>query len=102
MNLEKSNCRVRLTWRVNEDAHCPLTECTIHYRQIKAGGSKEDTWSKIDITPVAVSKTNHQWSLQCDTQYEFAVSAWNMMGQSNLSASWRIKTESLPGRTYLE
>ncbi|XP_078373558.1 uncharacterized protein LOC144657125 [Oculina patagonica] len=96
-NLEKSNCWVNLTWSVNEDAHCPLIKYTIHYRQIQAGGSNEDSWSKIDIT--TVSKMTHQWSLQCDTQYEFAVSAWNVMGQSNLSATWQIKTESLQEST---
>ncbi|KAL9970180.1 hypothetical protein ACROYT_G022513 [Oculina patagonica] len=96
-NLEKSNCLVNLTWYVSKDAHCPLTKYTIHYRQIQVGGSKKNTWSKIDIT--TVSNTYHQWSLQCDTQYEFAVSAWNVMGQSNLSETWQIKTKSLQEST---
>lgn len=100
LNLEKLNCWVNLTWSVKEDAHCPLSEYTIHYRQIQGRGSKKDSWSKIEIT--TASKNNHRWSLQCDTQYEFSVSAWNMMGQSNMSATWQIKTESPRGESFLE
>jgi len=95
--LEKSNCGVNLTWRVNEDARCPLTEYTIYYRQIYGDGTKEDSWSKIDITTVSVA--HHQWALQCGTQYEIAVSGWNEMGESKLSASQQITTESRAGLT---
>jgi len=94
-NLEKSDCGVNLTWTVHEDARCPLTECTIYYRRIYGDGTKEDSWSKIDITTVSV--THHQWALQCGTRYEIAVSAWNEMGESSLSTSQQIKTESRTG-----
>ena len=94
-NLEKTNCAVNLTWKVNEDPRCPLTEYTIYYRQIYGDGTKEDSWSKIDITTVSV--THHRWALQCGTQYQIAVSAWNEMGQSKLSITQQIKTESRTG-----
>jgi len=90
-NLEKSNCEVNLTWRVNEDARCPLTEYTIYYKQIYGDGTKDDSWSKIDIATVLV--THHQWTLQCGTRYQIAVSAWNAMGESKLSITQEIKTE---------
>lgn len=91
-NLETSTCIVNLTWSANEDAACPLTEYTIYYRQTEI---EESSWNKIDIK--TVSKTNHEWSLRCYAQYEFAVSAWNDMGQSNLSATRQIKTSVKQG-----
>lgn len=90
-NLKMSACVVNLTWTVSGDASCPLNKYTIYYRQ------EDSPWNKIEINTVAV--TNHQWSLRCDTQYEFAVSAWNDMGQSNFSATWKKKTQSDEGTT---
>lgn len=89
--LEMSACVVNLTWTVSEDASCPLTKYSIYYRHEKS------SWNKIEINKVSV--TSHQWSLRCDTQYEFAVSAWNDVGQSNFSATWRKKTQIDPGKT---
>lgn len=86
-----SACIVNLTWTVSEDDSCPLTKYTIYYRHEKS------SWNKIEINKVSV--TSHQWSLRCDTLYEFAVSAWNDVGQSNFSATWRKKTQIDPGKT---
>lgn len=67
---------------------CALTMYTVYYKEI-GSPDKEKCWHRINTT--AVTNTLSALLLDCDTEYEFAVSAWNQFGESNLSQSWRGK-----------
>ncbi|XP_078358616.1 uncharacterized protein LOC144643290 isoform X2 [Oculina patagonica] len=83
-----SGCDVNLRWSFPEDSGCLLTMYTIYYRELQS--RNEDSWHQINVT--RVTKSQHLLSLKCNTEYAFAVSAWNELGESAISSEWPIKT----------
>ena len=58
---------------------CPLTLYMVY---IKENG-------QYHINTTTMTNTLSGLPLDCDTEYEFAVSAWNEFGEGNLSQSWQ-------------
>ncbi len=85
-----SGCDVNLRWSFPEDNGCPLTLYTIYYRELQL--RNEDSWHKINVTKV--TKSEHLLSLKCNTEYTFAVSAWNELGESPFSSEWPISLKT--------
>ena len=81
-----SGCDVNLRWSLPEDNGCPLTMYTIYYRELQSN----NLLHQINVTKVA--KSEHLLSLKCNTEYTFAMSAWNELGESAVSSEWPIKT----------
>ena len=77
---------------------CPLTMYTIYYREIPSGDTRAD-WPQIRITQL--NMTSHIMRLQCDKEYEIAMSAQDEEKESGLSNSWRVKTKSTTTGIYL-
>ena len=63
---------------------------TVYYRAMKSSQTEENAWYRINAT----MGTNDMSALplECDTEYEIKVSAWNEWGESNRSESWQVKT----------
>ena len=83
-----SGCDVNLRWSLPEDNGCPLTMHTIYYRERQS--KNNDSWHRINVTKV--TKSEHLLSLKCNTEYAFAVSGWNELGESPISSEWPITT----------
>ena len=79
---------MHLRWSSPEDNGCRLTMYTIYYRELHS--KNEDPKHQINVTKV--TKPEHFLSLKCNTEYMFAVSAWNELGESSVSSEWPIKT----------
>ena len=79
-------CDVNLRWSLPEDNGCPLTMYTIYYRELQS----DNLLHQINVTKVA--KSEHLLSLKCNTEYTFAMSAWNEVGESAVSSEWPITT----------
>ena len=61
------------------------------YYQEKAPKEGAKPEQKIDIHDV--SKTDHVFSIRCDTQdVVVGVSAWNVLGESRRSKKWKMQT----------
>ena len=63
---------------------------TVYYKDMKSSQTEENAWYRIN----ASAGTNDLSSLplECDTEYEIKVSAWNELGESNRSESWQVKS----------
>ncbi|KAL9987764.1 hypothetical protein ACROYT_G002121 [Oculina patagonica] len=61
---------------------------TIYYRDLQS--SHDDSWHQVNVT--ALTRSLHLSSLKCNTEYDFAVTAWNELGESAASRGWQIKT----------
>ncbi len=81
-------CDVILKWSVAKGNGCPLTMYTIYYRDLQS--KNEDSWHQVNVT--ALTRSLHLSSLKCNTEYDFAVTAWNELGESVTSRGWQIKT----------
>lgn len=84
--MHVSGCDVKLKWSTPEDNGCPLTMYTIYQRNLE-----EEIWHQTNVT---VDITSFHFPLQkCDTKYTymFAVSAWNELGESELSSQLPIQ-----------
>ena len=81
-----SGCDVNLKWSLPEDNGCPLTMYTIYHSALQSN----NLMHQINVTKVA--KSEHLLSLKCNTEYTFAISAWNELGESAVSSEWLIKT----------
>lgn len=89
--MELHGCVVNFMWRPRVDTGCPLTMYIIYYREIQSGGN-EDGLLQIRITQV--KKTSYVIPLNCDTEYEIAMSSRDEKQESGISNSWRVKTKS--------
>ena len=83
-----------LSWNPPDNRRClsgPLTMYTVYYQAIRSP-DKENVQYHINTT--AMANTLSALPLDCDTEYEFAVSAWNEFGESKMSQSWqgRVRT----------
>ena len=89
INKEKEidGCNVSVMWRLPTSSACSVTY-TIRYREIKAFMNDGDPgWTTIHN----VMNTYHAIPLDCDKEYEIAVTAGSTSGWST---SWRVKTKS--------
>lgn len=78
---------LNLVWSSPDSNGCSLTMYTIYYRKIQSPGTP---WHCINAT--AATNSMSAFPLECDTQYEFAVTAWNKLGESELSQSWQVRS----------
>ena len=88
-NKEKEidGCNVNVMWKLPTRSACSVTY-TIRYREIKIFMTDGDPgWIIIHNVP----STNHNVPLDCDKEYEIAVTAGSTSGWST---SWRVKTKS--------
>ena len=88
-NKEKEidGCNVTVMWRLPTRSACSVTY-TIRYREIKTFMNDSDPgWIVIHN----VTNTYHTIPLDCDKEYEIAVTAGSTSGWST---SWRVKTKS--------
>ena len=88
-NKEKEidGCNVSVMWRLPTISACSVTY-TIRYREIKTFMNDTDPgWIVIQN----VTSTYHTIPLNCDKEYEIAVTAGSTSGWST---SWRVKTKS--------
>ena len=88
-NKEKEidGCNVSVMWRLPTRSACSVTY-TIRYREIKTFMNDSDPgWIVIHN----VTNTYHTIPLDCDKEYEIAVTAGSTSGWST---SWRVKTKS--------
>ena len=87
--MEKKGCSVSLTWS-SKDV-CTITKSTIRYKEIKSQGDL-DEWIEININ----KPTNNfpDLKLDCDKEYEIAVSSWFGKTQSDWSTSSQVKIDS--------
>lgn len=82
-------CDVKLKWNSPPDNGCPLTLYTVYYSEDQFT-NKDKSWHQINVT---VDKTSMDLrSLKCNTEYLFKVSAWNELGEGDVSNKWSIKT----------
>lgn len=78
-----------LLWSSPDNNGCPLVMYTVYYKAIRSRDKENVRYS---INATAVANTLSALPLDCDTEYEFVVSAWNELGEGNLSLPWRIKS----------
>ena len=72
-----------LSWNPpNNKPGCPLTMYTVYIKEIRSP-DKENAQFHTSTTAMTALP------LDCGTDYEFAVSAWNEFGEGNLSQSWQ-------------
>lgn len=85
---EMSFFDLTLTWTFPCHNGYPLTMYTVYYKAIRSR-VQENVWHHINTS--AHMNTLSGLSLECDTEYEFAVSAWNELGESDRSLPWQVK-----------
>ena len=83
----------KLSWNSFGNHRCisPLTMNTVYYKAIESPNKEK---SQHHINTTAMTNTLSGLPLDCDTEYEFAVSAWNEFGESKMSQSLqgRVRT----------
>ena len=79
-----------LIWSSPDTNGCPVTMYTVYYRAMKSSQTEENAWYHINAS--AGTNNLSTLPLECDTEYEIKVSAWNELGESNRSESWQVKT----------
>ena len=79
---------MNLRWSPPENNGCPLTIYTIYYKELQS--KNEDFKPQINVPKF--TKLEHLLSLKCNTEYAIAVSAWNELGESDISSEWKIRT----------
>ncbi|KAL9987757.1 hypothetical protein ACROYT_G002114 [Oculina patagonica] len=75
-----------LLWSSPDNGRCPFTMYTVYFKVI---GSPDKENVRYHINTTAMTNTLGALPLDCDTEYEFAVSAWNQFGEGNLSQPWQ-------------
>ena len=78
-----------LIWSSPDSNCCPVTMYTVHYKAIKSSQTEENAWYRINAS--AGTNDLSVLPLECDTEYEIKVSAWNERGESKRSESWQVK-----------
>ena len=86
-------CDVNLTWSPPVDTECPLTMYTIYYREIQ---SEENNTEWLQISVTQLDTTSYVIPLQCDTEYEIAMTAKDEGRESAMSNSWHVRTKKSP------
>lgn len=79
----------KLIWSTPENSGCTLALYTVYYRKMQSRG-KENDWLRINAT--VWSNSLSALPLECETEYEFAMTAWNERGESDLSQPWKVKS----------
>ena len=80
-----------LIWSSPDTNGCPVTTYyTVYYRAINSSQTEENAWYRINAS--AGTNDLSALPLECDTEYEIKVSAWNELGESNRSESWQVKS----------
>ena len=79
----------KLIWSTPENSGCTLALYTVYYRKIQSRGKGND-WLRINAT--VWSNSLSALPLECETEYEFAMTAWNERGESDLSQPWKVKS----------
>ena len=79
-----------LIWSSADANGCTVTMYTVYYRAMKSSQTEENAWYRINAS--AGRNYLSALPLECDTEYEIKVSAWNELGESNRSESWQVKT----------
>ena len=84
------SCEINVTWCKPDDNGCPLTMYSVYYQEISP---QENETPQHEVNINEVSNNQRVLPLRCDTQYAVVeVSAWNVLGQSEKSTKWTIKT----------
>ena len=79
-----------LIWSSPDTNGCPVTMYTVYYRAMKSSQAEENAWYRINVS--AGTNDLSALPLECDTEYEIKVSAWNELIESNRSESWQVKS----------
>ena len=79
-----------LIWSSSDANGCSVTLYTVYYRAMKSSQTEENAWYRINAS--AGTNDLSALPLECDTEYEIKVSAWNELGESNRSESWQVKS----------
>ena len=71
---------------------CTASLFTIYYREVLS--ERKSHWSAVNVSG---HETSYDLYLNCDREYEIAVTAWNSAAETPLNASnhsrlWRVKT----------
>ena len=86
---EISYPNLSISWSSGDTSGCPVTMHTVYYKSIKLR-EEGNTWNRINAS--SSTRELSALPLDCDTEYELRVSAWNEMGESNRSESWKVKS----------
>ena len=86
---EISYPNLSISWSSGDTSGCPVTMYTVYYKSIKLR-EEGNTWNRINAS--SSTRELSALPLDCDTEYELRVSAWNEMGESNRSESWKVKS----------
>ena len=86
---EMSYPNLSISWSSGDTSGCPVTMHTVYYKSIKLR-EEGNTWNRINAS--SSTRELSALPLDCDTEYELRVSAWNEMGESNRSESWKVKS----------
>lgn len=80
--------KVRVVW--SSLVACPLERYKVYYRQVLAGFGRMK-WRSVYVSS---KQTHHTLDLQCQTEYEIAVTAEISSGETpfNHSSWWKVKT----------
>lgn len=92
-SLEKEvfSCNVSLAWETPSDHGCPLIMYTIYYMQIRPQ-QPGAPWYVVNITNAMANK--YFLATRCDPEYKIEMTAWNEVGQSSRSKTWKTTTSS--------
>ena len=86
---EMSYPNLSISWSSGDTSGCPVTMYTVYYKSIQRR-EEENTWNRISAS--SSTRELSALPLDCDTEYELRVSAWNELGESNPSESWKVKS----------
>ena len=80
--------KVRVVW--SSLVACPVESYKVYFREVLAGFDKTK-WSSVYVSS---KETHHTLDLQCQTEYEIAVSAKILIGETPFRHSrwWKVKT----------
>ena len=80
--------KVRVVW--SSLVPCPLERYKVYYRKVLAGFGKKK-WRSVYVSS---KQTHHTLDLQCQIEYEIAVTAEISSGETpfNQSSWWKVKT----------
>ncbi|CAH3033098.1 unnamed protein product, partial [Pocillopora meandrina] len=80
-----------IKWNSPDAKGCPVSMFSVYYKAIKSR-NEESAWHRINTSSDTNELSCSSLPLECGTDYEFKVSAWNDVGASNFSESWRVKS----------
>ncbi|XP_027052583.1 angiopoietin-1 receptor-like, partial [Pocillopora damicornis] len=80
-----------IKWNSPDANGCPVSMFSVYYKAIKSR-NEESAWHRINTSSDANELSCSSLPLECGTDYEFKVSAWNDVGESTFSESWQVKS----------